>query len=94
MTVTGMKMSLIPTRLHLDLGGEDAQAWSLLTANVFLMMAMSLAGFDLYKATDEAGIEITPLAEFISGMVRYVIRSRGHASFFTCFVISCPKPFP
>ena len=70
-----------PQAFAFGFGRRKCPGVELADANVFIMMAMSLAAFDLCKATDEAGIDIIPPAEFISGTVRYVIRSRGRASF-------------
>ena len=40
-------------------------------ASVWIAAASILAAFDIVKAKDEGGREITPLAEMVEGIIRY-----------------------
>lgn len=47
---------------------------NLAEASLFICVAMSLAVFNVSKAVDENGLEITPAHENTSGTIRYVVR--------------------
>ena len=49
-----------PHAFAFGFGRRRCPSVELADANVFIKMAMSLAAFDLCKATDDAGVEITP----------------------------------
>lgn len=43
-------------------------------ATVWLAAVNMLAAFDIRKARDDTGREVTPIPSFSSGMIRYVVR--------------------
>lgn len=63
-------VQLDPHAFAFGFGRRRCPGVELADAHVFIIMAMSLAAFDLSKATDDDGIEIIPPAAFISGTVR------------------------
>lgn len=56
-------------------GRRRCPGQELADANIFIAMAMSLAVFDILPMK-EGGLERPPVAEFISGTVRYVYETQ------------------
>jgi cytochrome P450 len=61
-----------PTTIVFGFGRRACPGNHMAQAAMFLSMSQTLALFDIKRVRDEAGNEIIPLPEFITGMIRYV----------------------